>query len=113
MDQNKIDNIKLDISDFANEDPVFTEAQYKEFKENGLSDEEIATLEDAERLSKVVEELPENPEELSAILTELKGLDTEKGMLRLAKLAKEDPKKFIQVMAYTEAMEHVDEVDKD
>ena len=111
MDQNKLSNIKLNLSDFEKDEPVFSETEYKEFKDKGLTEEEIKTLEDAELLSRAAEILPDNPEELSKKVAELCSKQTtEEGVKYIVNLAKTDPQAFIQMIALSETMDHVEEV---
>ena len=114
MDQEKLKNINIDPELFKEtfkEKPVFSDEEYKMFREKGLTEEEIATLEDAERLAQVAEVLPDDPATLEQKIKELSETKTTaEGLKYLLETAKNDPKTFVQMMAFAEAMEHVDEV---
>ena len=110
MDLEKLNNINIDPEVFK-EKPVFSEEEYKMFREKGLTEDEIATLEDAERLAQVAEVLPEDPTELAKKITEMSDTKTtQEGLKYMLETAKKDPQTFVQMMAFAEAMEHVDEV---
>lgn len=83
---------------------MFTESQRKEFIEDGLSDEEIDTLENALAMSETIDLLPDD---IEAFIKEYESKipdDTMGGIKAILFAAEKDPKFFNQLMALNLAL---------
>lgn len=88
---------------------MFTDAEKREFAEDGLTEEEIDLLENAMALSETIAMIPENVE---AFIEEYKTKvpdDTINGMRAIAFAAQNDPKFYTKLMALNFAMSYADE----
>lgn len=83
---------------------MFNEAQRKEFIEDGLTDEEIDTLEDAMAMSETVKLLPDDLESFFKEYEAKIPDDTINGMKAILYAAEHDQKFFAQLMALNIAL---------
>jgi hypothetical protein len=83
---------------------MFTEEQIKELVDDGLSEEEIALLENSMALSETIAQIPENVAEFIEEYKTKVPDDTIKGMEAIAFAAQNDPEFFTKLMSLNIAM---------
>lgn len=103
---------KVDVKALATPEPIFPEEAYKMFKRNGLSDEEIATLENAELKTRIMNLLPDDEKGQERLAMALQAISRETGKENAANLitiAQKDPAMLVQLMALTEVFKSAEE----
>ncbi len=85
-------------------EPIFSEERYKYFRESGLTEEEIATLERVEAASNVTELLPDDVGPLFEELNKLSN-DPATFFAQLKQLYETDPNKYAQFLALVQAVD--------
>ena len=103
---------KINYKELAEPKPVFTQAEYDMFKQNGLTKEEIAQLEDTEMLSQLVELLPTDAKSISRLsgaLDAVSSADPELNKRNLLLIAQKDPQMLVQLLSLAEVAEQTAE----
>ena len=103
---------KINYKELAEQKPVFTKAEYDMFKQNGLTKDEIAQLEETELLSQLLEHIPDDAKSLSRISGALDAVltaDPELNKRNLLLIAQKDPQMLVQLLALAEIAEQTAE----
>lgn len=102
---------KINFKELANTKP-FSEDEYRVFKENGLTQEEISNLEDLESFSQLMDLLPADKKSikrLSDALDAVSSVNPEANKKNLVLIAQKDPQMLVQLLALAEVAEQVNE----
>ena len=103
---------KVDVKALATPEPIFPKEAYELFKKNGLSSEEIATLENAELKTRIMNLLPDDEKGQERLAMALQAISKENGKENAANLitiAQKDPAMLVQLMALTEVFKSAEE----
>lgn len=100
--------LETTLKEIANPAPVFTKEQYDEFKNAGLTPDEIATLEKAEEYAQIIDILPTDNagiDKLIEAMTSLSDDNAEVNLNKLVAIAQKDPNLLMQLFAITAVAE--------
>ena len=103
---------KIDVKALVTPEPLFPEEVYEMFKRNGLSSEEIATLENAELKTRIMDLLPNDEKGQERLAAALESISKESGKenaVNLITIAQKDPAMLVQLMALTEVFKTPEE----
>lgn len=98
----------IDIKELAEPRPVFSETEYKMFKNAGLTKEEVDNLEKAEMTRQIIELMPNNEADVNKLTEALKAVsnaDNKKNAANLLLIAQKDPERLLQLLAVAELFE--------
>ncbi len=98
----------IDVKELAEPRPVFSETEYRMFKNAGLSKEEVETLENAEMTRQIIELLPKDQAGIDKLASALQSISNENSKQNAANLlliAQKDPERLVQLLALTEVFE--------
>ncbi len=92
-------------------EPLFTEEEYKMFREAGLSEEEIATLERAEAS---VQSASVIPQDIDSVFNRIESLpdNPKDAMTAVNNMIEKDPNSFAEAAAVIEALDSAIEADR-
>ncbi len=102
---NALAKLAESCKDLATPESVFPKHYYEMFKRNGLTQDEILTLENAELKSKVVELLPKDEQGQARLASAYKAISTPDGAKNVENLkiiCEKDPEMMIKLLALTE-----------
>ena len=102
----------VDVKALVTPEPIFPKEAYEMFKRNGLSSEEIATLENAELKTRIMNLLPDDEKGQERLAMALQAISRESGKENAANLitiAQKDPAMLVQLMALTEVFKSAEE----
>jgi hypothetical protein len=103
---------KINYKELAEVGPVFPKEVYEIYKQNGLTDQEIAQLEEAELLAQLVDHLPKDAkgiERLTGALAAVTSANPEINQRNLLLIAQKDPQMLVQLLALAEITEQTAE----
>lgn len=101
--------IETTLKEIGNPAPVFTEEQYNEFKNAGLTPDEIAVLEKAESYAQIIDILPTDNAGIDKLIEAVVSLsddNAEVNINTLLAIAKKDPNLLMQLFAITAIAEN-------
>lgn len=96
---------KIDVKSLETPEPIFSPETYELFKKSGLSEDEIATLENAELKNRVLEILPDDEQGIERVAGALSAISRDNGdenVKNLLLIAQKDPEMLAKLMALTE-----------
>lgn len=99
---------KIDYKALSNTEPIFTEEEIAEYKKCGLSDAEIANLEQAETYARIIEVLPKDDkgaDRLEQAVKELSSDSNKENINKLLAIANNDPVLLAQLFALSSLLE--------
>lgn len=103
---------KIDVKSLVTPEPIFPKAAYEMFERNGLSKDEIATLENAELKTRIMRLLPDDEkgqERLAMALQAISRETSKENAVNLITIAQKDPAMLVQLMALTEVFKTAEE----
>ena len=103
---------KIDVKSLVTPEPIFPKEAYEMFKRNGLSKDEIATLENAELKTRIMKLLPDDEKGQEKLALALQAISKESGKenaVNLITIAQKDPAMLVQLMALTEVFKTAEE----
>ena len=107
----------LDFSKLVDNEPIFPAETYEIFKQGGLSEKEISTLEYAELRARALEVLPDDKAGAERVLGALAAIsrgNREENMKNVMLIAQKDPEMILKLIALTEVVKtNFDEIDED
>ncbi|MBQ7917874.1 MAG: hypothetical protein IJ310_03550 [Clostridia bacterium] len=101
----------VDVKALVTPEPVFPKEAYEMFKRNGLSSEEIATLENAELKTRIMNLLPDDEKGQERLAMALQAISRsgKENAANLITIAQKDPAMLVQLMALTEVFKSAEE----
>ena len=106
-EQQLIDSLNK-IESEANK-PIFSEADYKMFRDCGMSEEQIKRLEHVEMMSNIINILPGDENGINRLVAALGALskdDVNENLANLKLIVEKDPQTFAQLMALASVAEN-------
>ncbi|MBR3885063.1 MAG: hypothetical protein IKJ33_01160 [Clostridia bacterium] len=103
---------KIDVKSLVTPEPIFPKEAYEMFKRNGLSKDEIATLENAELKTRIMQLLPDDEKGQERLAMALQAISKETGKenaMNLITIAQKEPAMLVQLMALTEVFKTAEE----
>lgn len=103
---------KIDVKSLVTPEPIFPKEAYEMFKRNGLSKDEIATLENAELKTRIMQLLPDDEKGQERLAMALQAISKESGKenaMNLITIAQKEPAMLVQLMALTEVFKTAEE----